>query len=191
MSIKDRGNIFKEVWRLSSQAPIGTNESCWLNPPHAGFDTELFCIDYLLATGFIPNIAQALDGLRCVVCWGLSEILVLFQSVARCAALWRLKEKGKSSVCTDVKLLWGGVMGKKKGHLFFPPHTCPKSEEGSVTACNATRSVGLQYAGPCVNIFFLRSRKIHVLLKFTRPHTQGKAQAILEKKPFLVLLSVG
>jgi len=93
MSIKDRGNIFKEVWRLSSQAAVGTNESCVPNPPHAAaFDTEPFCTEHPLASN--QTFAQVLDGLQCVVSWGLSEILVLFWSVAQCAAPWRLKEKG-------------------------------------------------------------------------------------------------
>lgn len=42
-------------------------------------------------------------------------------------------------------------MIEKKGHLFFPPHTCPKSEEASITACDATTFVDLRYAGPCLN----------------------------------------
>lgn len=82
-------------------------------------------------------------------------------------------------------------MRKKKGHLFFLPHTCPKSEEGSVTACGATRSVGFRYARPCLNLWGFMFKKNTGGKKFTHPHTQGKVPAILEEKTFLVLLSMG
>lgn len=151
MSIKDRGNILKEVWRLSGQAPTGTNESCLLNPPHAAFATQPFCIEYPLATGFIPSVAQALERLQCVVRWGLLEILVLFQSIARCVALWRLKEKGKSSACTEIN--WSDVVWweKRKGISLLSTPYLSKIRRGFFTACDANRSVRFGYAGPCLN----------------------------------------
>lgn len=153
MSVKDRGNIFKEVWRLSSQASIGTNESCLLSSTCCFWH---WASSYWISTGFIPNIAQVLDGLQCVVCSGLSEILVLFQSVAQCAALWRLKERREFLSLYWNKVLWGSAVRKKKGHLFFPPCTCLKSEEGSLMACSATLGLwGLRHTGPCLSGAFV------------------------------------